>query len=165
MATVQSKYKSIQDFYAKNWLEHGFHKVKLRHGQYNTMPNWRWKRSGRRWITMMGGTKLAVSRDGQNGWKYELAHYPPGCGGGSDGSFATRQEAMDNAGHGYGASLATDELRRLKAKLSGLPCSHKHTVPDLVDWVERCVDCRSVLRDIGQAEGNRIFNRMTGIST
>ena len=71
---------------------------------------------------------------------------------------------MNNAGHGYGASLAIDELRRLEAKLSGLPCSHKHTVPDLADWVERCLDCRLVLRHIGQDEGNRIFSRMTGIS-
>lgn len=163
MPAVQSDYNSLQDFYAKNWLKPGFHKVKLRYGQYNTMPNWQWERSGRRWITMMGGTKLAVSRD-QNGWKYELAYYPPGHSGGSDSGFKTRQEAMDNAGHGYGAVSAIDELRRLKAKLSGLLCSHKHTVPDLADWVERCLDCRLVLRDIGQAEGNRIFSRMTGLA-
>ncbi len=165
MATVQSKYESIQDFYTKNWLEPGFHKVKLRYGQYDTMPNWRWERCGRCWITMMGGKRLAVSRDKLNGWKYGLAHYPPGRSGGSDSDFATRQEAMDNAGHGYGALSAIDELDRLNAKLSGLPCTHEHTVPDLVDWVERCVDCQSALRDIGQAEGNQIFNKMTGIST
>ena len=164
MPTVQSKYKSIQDFYAKNWLEPGFHEVKLRYGQYNTMPNWRWERSGRRWITMMGGTRLAVSRDRRNGWKYELAHYPPGHSGGSDSDFSTRQEAMDNAGHGYGAWSAVNELRRLKAKLSGLPCSHKYTVSDLVGWVERCLDCHLVLRDIGQAEGNRSFRRITGLA-
>lgn len=165
MTTVHSDYKSIQDFYSKNWLQPGTHKVKLRYGQYNTMPNWRWKRSGRRWITMMNGKKLAVQRDGKNKWKYEKAYYPPGQSGGCDDGFSTRQVAMDNAGHGYGAVCAVRELQRLKMKLSGKPCSHENIVPDLADWVMQCTDCKSIPRNIEEDEGNRIANKMMGFST